>query len=279
VKICYASDLHGHLHHYQALLALVQSEKIEAVLLGGDLLPHQERRDSGLREQIRFVQETFGPFASELRNHGIRFLGLILGNDDFAGALPEFQKLEKQGLFSLLRDSPVFLDSELAVFGYPFVPPTPFLLKDFEKRDRNTDTDFPQRRVFITEENGIREIDAKTFFETRSTIEQDLASWEMPSFPCKTICVMHSPPFGTFLDRLSNGQCAGSRAIMEFISRTQPWLTLHGHIHESPQVSGKYFQKIENTLSVNPGQRVDRFCAVVFDSTAIEKTIFHTVYD
>lgn len=278
MKIGYASDLHGHLSHYEALLSIVQSQKIQALLLGGDLLPHKERQDSGLREQIHFVRERFTPFASRLQKQGSLSLGLILGNDDFAGALPEFQKLEKEGLLFLLKESPLFLDSELAVFGYPYVPPTPFLLKDFEKRDLNGDRPFFQRRVFVTNEKGIQEMDEKTFFQTRSTIEQDLGSWEMPSSPYRSICVMHSPPYGTFLDQLSDGQCAGSKAIKEFISRTQPWLTLHGHIHESPQVSGKYFQKIGNTLSINPGQMPNRFCAVIFDSEAIEETLFHTVY-
>lgn len=279
MKICYASDLHGHLQHYESLLRLVHSEKIEVVLLGGDLLPHQTRTVSGLTVQKQFVRESFRSCVHGLKERGVSFLGVILGNDDFAGTLPEFQKLEAQGALSLLKDSPLWINSEIAVFGYPFVPPTPFLLKDFEKRDRNGDAVFSQRRIFVTEENGIQEMDENTLFEVRSTIEQDLASWKMPPSSCKTICVMHSPPFGTVLDRLSNGQSAGSRAIMEFISRTQPLLTLHGHIHESPQITGKYFQKIGNTLSLNPGQRPDRFCAVVFDSEAIEKTIFHTMYE
>lgn len=278
MKICYASDLHGHLRHYEALVRFVQSEKIEAVLLGGDLLPHKDRCPSGLAEQKQFVRETFRPFASQLKEMGVSLIGVILGNDDFAGTLPEFQTLEKQGLLSLLKDAPVFLNSELVVLGYPFVPPTPFLLKDFEKKDRNVDTYFPQRRIFITEENEIREMDEKTFFEARSSIEQDLDSWKMPPSPCKIICVMHSPPFGTFLDRLFDGQSAGSRAILKFITKTQPLLTLHGHIHESPQITGKYFQKIGNTLSINPGQMPNRFCAVVFDPEAIEETMLHTVY-
>ncbi len=147
MKLCYASDLHGHLHHYEALLNLAQSQKVEAMLLGGDLLPHQGRRNLGLAELIRFVREIFTSFTSHLREQGVRSLGVILGNDDCAGVLTEFQKLERKGLLSLLNDAPLFLNPEIAVFGYPFVPPTPFLLKDFEKRDRNEDTYFFQRRL------------------------------------------------------------------------------------------------------------------------------------
>ena len=42
-------------------------------------------------------------------------------------------------------------------------------------------------------------------------------------------------------------------AVLGFIKRKQPLLTLHGHIHESPDVSGSWKQKIGRTISMNPG--------------------------
>lgn len=48
-------------------------------------------------------------------------------------------------------------------------------------------------------------------------IEEDLKELATKSDPQKTIYVMHSPPYGTNLDRLFNGESAGSRAIRRFI--------------------------------------------------------------
>ncbi|MBK5275454.1 MAG: hypothetical protein JJE30_10435, partial [Desulfuromonadales bacterium] len=68
----------------------------------------------------------------------------------------------------------------------------------------------------------------------------------------------HSPPFGTDLDVLSSGEHVGSRAVRDFITR---WAregmlqaSFHGHIHESPDVSGSICTVIEGVQCFNPGQ-------------------------
>jgi Icc-related predicted phosphoesterase len=71
----------------------------------------------------------------------------------------------------------------------------------------------------------------------------------------------HCPPWGTPLDEafaldddlsvVGGGRetaHVGSHAVREAIERTQPVLTLHGHIHESRAVS-----KLGRSLTVNPG--------------------------
>jgi Icc-related predicted phosphoesterase len=40
----------------------------------------------------------------------------------------------------------------------------------------------------------------------------------------------------------------GSHAVREFLEEVQPWLSLHGHIHESRNTA-----KIGNTVAINPG--------------------------
>ena len=64
---------------------------------------------------------------------------------------------------------------------------------------------------------------------------------------------MHAPPFGTKLDIITSKEHVGSKAIRNFIEKEQPFLTLHGHIHESPRMSGSYFDKIGSTLCINVG--------------------------
>jgi Icc-related predicted phosphoesterase len=93
---------------------------------------------------------------------------------------------------------------------------------------------------------------------------------------------MHSPPFGTRLDLIRGGKSAGSRSIKAFIEEHQPLLTLHGHIHESPDLSGAYFDRIRKTLSINPGQSFEtggdfaKLHAVTFEIENVEKTLSHT---
>ena len=74
----------------------------------------------------------------------------------------------------------------------------------------------------------------------------------------KAIFNFHDPPYGTMLDyapklkdmRQSAGEVehVGSKAVAEKIKQYQPFLGLHGHIHES-----RAAQKIGRTFCVNPG--------------------------
>jgi uncharacterized protein len=77
----------------------------------------------------------------------------------------------------------------------------------------------------------------------------------------RTIFNFHAPPYGTGLDeapaldatlRPTHGGAVmkpvGSTAVREAITRYQPLLSVHGHIHESKGVA-----KLGRTLAVNPG--------------------------
>jgi Icc-related predicted phosphoesterase len=95
---------------------------------------------------------------------------------------------------------------------------------------------------------------------------------------------MHSPPFGTRLDLIQGRKPAGSRSIKTFIERNQPLLTLHGHIHESPELSGTYVDRIGETLSINPGQwigttrDISKLHAVTFEIEKAEQTLTHNCF-
>jgi Icc-related predicted phosphoesterase len=79
--------------------------------------------------------------------------------------------------------------------------------------------------------------------------------------PATTIFNFHAPPYGSKLDNApalnedltykSGGQAlrpVGSTAVKEAIESYQPFLSLHGHIHES-----KGSARIGSTLALNPG--------------------------
>jgi len=77
----------------------------------------------------------------------------------------------------------------------------------------------------------------------------------------RTIFNFHAPPYGTGLDeapalddtlRPTHGgavmKAVGSTAVRDAISRHQPMLSVHGHIHESRGI-----KKMGRTLAINPG--------------------------
>jgi Icc-related predicted phosphoesterase len=127
-------------------------------------------------------------------------------------------------------------------------------------------------------------IDPYSFLKQRETIREDLDRLPKPLQPKRAIYVMHSPPFGTRLDFTQGGGSAGSRSIKALIENHQPFLTLHGHIHESPDLSGHYFDRIGETISINPGQSIYKgkeflkLYAVTFEIEDPLGTLSHTCF-
>jgi len=78
---------------------------------------------------------------------------------------------------------------------------------------------------------------------------------------------------------MARGKHPGSKALRTFIDQHAPLLTLHGHIHEAPQLSGQYAIQLGPTWSVNPGHDERRFQAVSLDTDDVAGTIKHTVFD
>ena len=72
----------------------------------------------------------------------------------------------------------------------------------------------------------------------------------------KTIYVTHMPPTGLRLGQLDHQDLdIGSVEIYEFLKEKQPLLSLHGHIHESPDTEkGKWINQILNTTCIQTGQ-------------------------
>jgi len=70
------------------------------------------------------------------------------------------------------------------------------------------------------------------------------------------IWMVHGPPYKTCLDFLKTKQHCGSEAVLRLIKQYSPLLTLHGHIHETVDMSnGKYVENIVNSAK-NVSQQV-----------------------
>jgi Icc-related predicted phosphoesterase len=289
MKVLYTSDLHGEIQLYQQLLSLTIFSSSEIMVIGGDLLPSfppTKRYEDMVPNQKTFILQFLSSFFKRiLETTSVQQIFLIAGNWDLGYSL--LFKESSDGIIDLNQRS-YRLKNGYELIGYPFVPPTPFRPKDFEKRDDSEAPWPPQKNPSYIRSSDqmdqLTPIDPFVYLRGRETIEEDLDRLPKPLKPKRTVYIMHSPPFGTQLDLIQGGQSAGSRSIKIFIEKNQPLLTLHGHIHESPELSGAYTERMGETLSINPGQsawsRRDamRLHAVTFDLDNIEGTLKHTSF-
>jgi len=289
MKVVYTSDLHGDIRLYEELLELARSSSVQIIALGGDLLPSfppTKRYEDMIPYQEKFIAQFLLPFFKKLtESTAVNKILTIPGNWDLG--YPFLFEKPSDEIVDL--NQKVFrLKNEYEVIGYPFVPPSPFRPKEYEKMDDPDSPWPPQKYPCYIRATGpldrIAPVDPAVYLKQRGTIQEDLSHPIKPLLFKRTIYVMHSPPFGTHLDLIQGGKPAGSRSIKTFIERNQPFLTLHGHIHEAPEISGAYTERIGETLSVNPGQSawagpaISRLNAVIFEIENPEETIIHTRY-
>jgi len=253
MKILYTTDLHGNREKYRGIEELALREKVAAVLNGGDLLP----AGPDLHEvQAEFIQGFLASHMAALCGAGIRFLG-ILGNDDL-GALDElFRNVCRRtpGAHDLSEGKVELGGHEF--LGFQLVQDYPFRLKDRCRRDGEDDQFPPQRGSgILSTPGGFREL-PDWFLHARSlpTLEEELARLPAPRDPARAVYLIHQPPAGLGLDCAGDGRQVGSRAVHAFIRKVQPLLTLHGHIHESPDVSQLWSNRVGRTICIQPGAR------------------------
>ncbi len=238
------SDLHGRPNRYRSLFREVSKRNPPAVLMGGDLFP----RRGNIKE---FLEDYLFKPIEQLRRGGIRtrFL-VILGNDDPKEYEPILIKANEEQLIDYIPMKAEKVE-DIQVVGYPFVTPSPFLLKDWERYDKDKSI----RSGCIPLEEGIRTTPVDLDLILKRTIEGDMFRVKELSDPKKTLYMFHSPPYGTHLDVLGSRQVQdphiGSHAIRDFIETYQPPVTLHGHIHESYHVSGRFYERIGITISIS----------------------------
>ena len=289
MKVLYTSDLHGEIHLYQELLSLTVSSSPEIMVIGGDLFPSfppTKRYEDMVPNQKIFIDQFLSPFFKRmLETTSVQQIFLMPGNWDLG--YPYLFKEPTERIIDLNQRS-YRLKNGYELIGYPFVPPTPFRPKDYEKMDDREAPWPPQKNpsyiLSSDQTDQLTPIDPYLYLRGRGTIEEDLDRLLKPLHPKRTVYIMHSPPFGTRLDLIQGGKSAGSRSIKTFLERNQPLLTLHGHIHESAELSGAYMDRIGKTLSINPGQSawsgrdIMKLHAVTFEIERIEETLTHTCF-
>jgi Icc-related predicted phosphoesterase len=270
IKILFSSDLHGRTARYERLFEYILSEKPELVLIGGDVLPSGISAATGSHDNEDFLNEYLIPALNSLKGKmtgEYPLICMIPGNDDPRAYEDEFFNIEKKGLWRNIHNKIIDYKG-YKIAGYSFVPPTPFLLKDWEKYDVSRFTDVG----CVSPEEGFRSVSVEANHIRFSTIDEDIKILSEGMDMSKSIFLFHSPPYNTVLDRINVGnklidyvkpdEHVGSIAIRRFIENNSPLLTLHGHIHESTHITGEWKEYIGKTLCINGSTTGNRLALV-----------------
>lgn len=249
--VLHASDLHGSESLYREMLEMARRLEVRALLLGGDLAPHGD-----VATQRSFFRSFFLHRIREfLADRPEVRIYYVFGNDDWAAGLSEIEGTSLDRVQHIHSRVVPFLDGAW-IAGLASVPMTPFGMKDWDRWEEGLS---PTSRP-----DGIRSAPDGSLAPYTLTADRredslafDLDTIEraLPASDPALVCLFHGPPFGTALDQVAAGVHVGSRETRRFIERRRPRLGLHGHIHESPAVSGRFADRVGSTICVNAGQR------------------------
>ncbi|MCP4571572.1 MAG: hypothetical protein GY838_04410 [bacterium] len=278
----FTSDLHGRPGRYRALWARVADERPGAVFLGGDLLPHGMDRswdESGTGDDFvpAFLAAGFRNLRSRLGERYPRVF-LVLGNDDPAYIVPDLEAGRNAGLWEYLhRRRTTWAGHD--IYGYNCVPPTPFQLKDWERYDVSRYVD----PGCISPEEGRRSDDLTTREIRWTTIKEELADLAGDADQRNAIWLFHTPPHDTGLDLTAlEGRTidhvpldphVGSIAVREFIRERQPLITLHGHVHETVDRSGRWRETLGTTCAFAGAHGGPELSLVRFDPSDLAAAV------
>lgn len=276
MKCFFVTDLHGKIERYEKLLGKIREELPDILFIGGDILPNF---NSYLKtEYDDFIDDYLIPKFKELRNVlKTRYpkVLIILGNDDPKIEENKIIHGQQLNLWEYLHNKKIVF-KDYTFYGYANIPPTPFLLKDWERYDVSRYVD----PGCVHPIEGKRSINENEDIEY-ATIFKDLNVLAGKDNLEKAIFLFHSPPYQSNLDRAGLDNMVidhvpvdvhvGSIAIQRFIKEKQPLLTLHGHIHESSRITGDWKDKIDKTFMFSAAYELPELAIVIFDLNHLEE--------
>ncbi len=273
-KAYFVTDLHGKKERYLSLFKFIKNNPPDLLLIGGDLFPPFLRPSiNGLPGNSDFIngfmRKNFMDLKSVLAEK-YPDIFLIMGNDDpryFESALIDGGY---HGIWNYIHKRKEIY-SDYYLYGYNYVPPTPYMLKDWERYDVSRYIDIGS----ISPEEGSRSFNVREHEKKWATIKEDLIVLTGDDPMEKAVFLFHTPPYNTDLDigdikdvivdHVHVDEHLGSIAVQRFIEDKQPLLTLHGHIHESFRMSGRWIQKIGRTVCINAANDCEKLSLIQID--------------
>ena len=272
--VLYTADLHGSRELYAEAFTLARKLRVRSVILGGDLAPH-----ATVVEQRHFFLEFLIPLLREYRGEkDSAEIFYIMGNDDWRANLPALagSGIDRfHHIHCLVRP----FQGTTWIAGMGSVTLTPFALKDWERWEEGAEGSVRLDGFRSREDGSVHPFDFRGR-EWEEWIGKDLEiiGRELRPERQPLVCAFHGPPHGTALDLIHGEVHVGSREVRKFLEARRPLLSLHGHIHESPAVSGKFADRVGTTICVNPGQRMgSTLHAVWFRLEDLEGSLTHTL--
>lgn len=253
MRFIYACDIHGDTNKYERLFQKAKEENIEYIVFGGDLLP---KRGIRVIIQPEFIKGFLNEFFKKLNDNNIKCI-LIPGNDDLEKFDIQINELCER-YTNIYNIDNKRLDIENVnfiglskVLDHPFGSKNRVLVEENLKMQPQLSED-----IYINKDTAI--ITIEEWEEYRQTnidkMEDILSNLPKADKEKKTIYVFHNPPYGVGLDVCANGLQVGSKAIMKFLEDSNSYMSLHGHIHESPRISGLWYNELGKTICIQPGQ-------------------------
>lgn len=275
MPLCFfVSDLHGRKDRYLKLFERIVENRPNAVFMGGDLLPHgmvplvEAKAKRGFFTNDFLVRE-LDKIRSELLDE-YPTIFLILGNDDARFEEKSIQEAADKGYWRYIHNKHEDFESFM-IYGYSYVPPTPFQLKDWDRYDVSRYVD----PGCVSPEEGIRSVKIPQEKIKYSTIAKDLELLTGKADLRRAVFLFHTPPYKTKLDRAAlDGKFVdyvpldvhvGSIAVRRFIETRRPLLTLHGHVHESAKMTGHWKDQIGDTICLSAAHSGPELALVEFD--------------
>ncbi len=251
MRALFITDLHGCIWKYDRLLEAAQEFETDVIINGGDMLPKTEN----LLTQDQFITDYLDDHFEKFNDAQIYYL-CCLGNDDLRIFDRLFEETCNKYPYVINLAQRKFKIKDYEFIGMNWVVDYPFRLKD---RCRMDYKDYIFQEQFgtglLSTLNGWKELeDWFAYAKTLPTIEDELKKLVRPMNMAQSVYVIHMPPYKLGLDKCVSGPEVGSKAIYAFLQTCQPKLSLHGHIHESPEFSGKWYAQLGNTICIQPGQ-------------------------
>jgi uncharacterized protein len=276
----FITDLHGHTDRYEKLFKLVQKEKPDGLFIGGDIMPSPIASKNSITERYYdFVDGFLIPQFLKLKDELGRLyprVFLILGNDDGKFIELRIQDDQTSRIWEYIHFKKTGFGKH-NIYGYAYVPPTPFKLKDWERYDVSRFVD----PGCISPEEGIFTVPVQDNELRFGTIKRDLELLANNDDLSDSIFLFHSPPYktnldvaplsGKTIDNVPLDVNVGSIAIRQFIENQQPLVTMHGHIHESSTLTGSWKDKIGKTICFSAAYEGRELALVRFNPEEPEK--------
>lgn len=270
----FVTDLHGHIAKYERLFEAIIRERPNVVLLGGDILPGISHAMLGKNSAPgEFINDHLARSLWDIRerlDEHYPLILIILGNDDPRCEEGSLVAASQGRLFQYVHGQRALL-AGFSFYGYSYVPPTPFLLKDWERYDVS-------RYVppgSVSPEQGCRTFTVSKQEIKWRTIKKDLDDLACNDSLDRAVFLMHTPPYETPLDLAALAGVmyehvlldphVGSIAVRRFIEERQPLMTLHGHVHESVRISGEWKTQIGRTVCISAAHDGPELALVRFD--------------